>query len=91
MPHSAPRAKPDQAQLLRRGIEAARLLVEKPRTVEELGQELDLDERTTRRLLAGLREAEVTLEVEVDWRERRYSIRVLPVWLARAVRVLAER
>ncbi len=67
-----------QAAVLRRAIDAARLLAE----------ELAADERTTKRLLAGLREAGLEVEVQRGADARwRYSLRALPAWLARVIEV----
>lgn len=78
-----------QAETLRRGIETARLLWERPRRVEEVAEELDLERRAVERLLAGLRDAGIEIQTEARGRERYHSIRTLPTWLARAIRTLS--
>jgi hypothetical protein len=77
-----------QAEVLRRGIDLARLLVERPHRVVELAAALHSETRSVERLLEGLREAGVKLTVEVRGRERYHSIRAIPLWLARAARTL---
>ena len=86
-----PRTNASQVAALRLGLELARLLVERPRRVEELVEELEVQPRSVQRLLAGLRDADVEIESEVrHQRERYYSIKVVPTWLARAVRVIGR-
>jgi predicted DNA-binding transcriptional regulator YafY len=86
MPRPAPRT---QVETMRRGIEMARMLREKPRRVQEIADELGLERRVAERLLAGLREAGLEIDTEVRARERYHSLRSVPSWLARAIRVLA--
>jgi DNA-binding IclR family transcriptional regulator len=85
MPRPTPRTKPSQADTLRRGLEAIRLLREKPRRTEELAAELGIEQRSAERLLAAIREAGLDLVTEVrNQRHRYYSLpaktlaRVLP-------------
>jgi DNA-binding transcriptional ArsR family regulator len=91
MPRTAPRTKPTQVESLRRGLEIARLLAEKPHRTEELAEAVDLDRRSVEILMAGLRDAGLEIETEVrDQRYRYHSLRVIPTWLARAVRALGR-
>lgn len=83
---SAPRT---QVDYLRRGIEAARLLVEKPHRTVELAEALGVQPRMAARLLEQLREAGVEVETTTKNTERYHHIRVVPTWLLRAARVIA--
>lgn len=78
-----------QAAYLRRGIEVAALISQRPRTVTEIAEELAVERRLVQRLLASLRGAGLEIETAVDWRDRRYSLKVVPTWLAKAARALA--
>lgn len=86
---SAPRKpQPTQAETLRRGIEMARLLATRPHRVEELAAALGMQRLAAERLLAQLRGAGLEIETEARGRERYHSLRVIPTWLARAVKAL---
>ena len=77
-------------ETLRRGIEAARLLWERPRRVVELAEALDLETRAVERMLVGLRTAGLEIETEARGRERYHRLVAMPAWLARAVRQLSR-
>lgn len=79
-----------QAEVLRRGIRLAQLLAERPRRSRDLAHELDVDLRTVDRLLADLRTVGIAVETEVRHRERYHALRVIPAWLARAVKIVGR-
>lgn len=78
-----------QAETLRRGLALAAMIWQEPLQVETLAQRLDMEGRAVERLLAGLREAGLTISVEARGRERYHRLVTMPLWLAHAIETLA--